>query len=105
MCGVIQYLRGRPFLDDLTPGEHYDTIGERTREVHIVRSSEQAAALARQRSQGIAKGSAACRLQRRRRFIEQQRHGIERKRPGDRDALRLAARELPGVRLFSFSNG
>ena len=95
--GVPQHLAGRALLDDLAVVEEDDAIGDLTGEPDLVRDDDERRAVAGEPADDVEHLADELGVERRRRLVEEQHLRRERERPGDRDALLLAARELPRV--------
>ena len=84
--------RGRwPRFDDPALVHEHDAVGDVHREVHLVGDDEHRHAGGGERSHHVEDPGDELGVERRRRLVEQHQLGVERQRPGDRDALLLTA--------------
>ena len=85
----------QPPVDD-----HADAVGERGRVAEVVgHDDRREPQLGEQVLQVGAHARARVRVERRQRLVEQQDAGVAGERAGERGALALAARDLPGLRV------
>ena len=93
--GRVHELLRRARLDELPLEEDADAVGERGRVLEVVRDEERRQAhLAQDLLELDADGLARVRVQGGERLVEEQDARVARERPGERDALALAARQL-----------
>ena len=86
-------------LEDVALGENADPVGERSGILEVMGDEDRRQAeLAQQLLELGAHTRARVRVERGHRLVEQQHRGIACERPGQRDPLALAARELLGPR-------
>ena len=93
-----QDLRGRSLLDDLAAADDGDVVRDLGDDAEVVRDEHVAdAELALQPRQQAQHLVLHRDVERRHRLVEVDELRLDRERPGDRDALTLAARELVGA--------
>jgi len=73
-------------------------------EVDIVRRDDDSPPVSGELAKSFREIAAACRVQRSRGFVHQQNRGLDRERPRNRHALRLAARKLVWHRSRAITN-
>src|SRR5439155_26572087 len=88
----LDHLLRRSTLDDSTAREDDDAIRHATREADLVGHDHHRLPARRQVRDHGEHLAYQARVERRRRLVEQQHHGLHRERPRDRDALLLATR-------------
>ena len=100
-CGWSRTCVGGALLDDPAVVEEDDQVGDLAGEADLVGDDDQRRAGPGEVLDDGEHLADQFRVERRRRFVEQDDAGLERERPGDRDPLLLAAGELArvGVRL------
>ena len=95
---MAQEVVGRRDLAQPPVDDHADAVGERGRVAEVVgHDDRREPQLGEQVLEVGAHARARVRVERRQRLVEQQDAGVARERAGERDALALAARDVPGL--------
>jgi hypothetical protein len=100
--GILEEVLGSTDLDDLTLGHEHDAVGDLAGESHLVGDDDHGHAGGGELLHRVEHFADHLGIERGGRLVEEHHLRLHGQRAGDRDALLLTARQLPGVlaRLF-----